>query len=205
MIGHDATANTCSCTDDSRDQPKPAYVRTTTSDTATPQITHPRSPSPPPQYRRKHDSETLEALLNHSGALNVDRDYQRSTSGVYEDDDSACTAPTVSAHATRPRSVRNPIPGPIVSVKCEFQTLTRLSRGQEISCLVTIEVPKGKWKPRHSDILYLPTRLVDTRSVQSDESEDVDEAMDEKALRLKDAAEQLYIRVPNWDTLDFRK
>jgi hypothetical protein len=199
-----STSNTLPVTD----PPPPAYDHDL-DHAPTPSITtqrtlRKRSISPPPKHRRQHDSDTLEALLKHSEAISAERGYQHTTSGNYGDDDSTSTAPTVSAYPNWPLSVRNPIPAPVVSVKCEFQTLTRLTRGQEISCLVTIEVPKGKWKPRHSELLCLPTRVNDTRSMQSDDSYDTDEELDEKALRLKDAAEQLYIKVPNWDKLDYR-
>ena len=51
--------------------------------------------------------------------------------------------------ALRPRSgtMKNPIPAPIVTVRSEFPTLNRSRQQQPLTCVVTVEVPDGHWRP----------------------------------------------------------
>ncbi|WPH02822.1 Hypothetical protein R9X50_00569000 [Acrodontium crateriforme] len=46
---------------------------------------------------------------------------------------------------------RNPIPAPTVTVRSEFPTLNKSRTAQNLTCLVTVEIPDGKWRPSVDD------------------------------------------------------
>ncbi|CAD6568955.1 MAG: hypothetical protein ASARMPRED_002242 [Alectoria sarmentosa] len=52
--------------------------------------------------------------------------------------------------------IKNPIPAPTVTVRSEYPTLTRSRQQQSLTCLVTIEVPEGKWRPDPADLRGAP-------------------------------------------------
>lgn len=51
---------------------------------------------------------------------------------------------------------KNPIPAPAVTVRSEYPTLSRSRQQQSLTCLVTIEVPDGKWSPDPADLRGAP-------------------------------------------------
>ena len=51
---------------------------------------------------------------------------------------------------------KHPLPPPIVTIRSEFPTLTRSRQQQTLTCLVTIEVPEGKWSPDPEDLKSAP-------------------------------------------------
>ena len=56
----------------------------------------------------------------------------------------------------RQSMTKNPIPPPTVTIRSEFPTLTRSRQQQTLTCLVTIEVPEGKWSPDPEDLQGAP-------------------------------------------------
>ena len=52
--------------------------------------------------------------------------------------------------------VKSPIPPPTVTVRSEFPTLSRSRQQQSLTCLVTVEVVEGKWRPDPEDVRGVP-------------------------------------------------
>lgn len=110
----------------------------------------------------------------------------------------------------RPGAIKNPIPAPIVTVRSEFPTLNRSRQQQPLTCVVTVEVPDGHWRPDMEDLrftplnaklppedIYSPVRsptVVSTRSIPVESRENLDEL-----------AEDLRTRVENWHGLEFQR
>ena len=136
---------------------------------------------------------------------------QHPSSGRRHDYDVQAMESEVSA---RPSAAKNPIPAPIVTVRSEFPTMNRLRQQQTLTCLITVEVPEGNWRPAVDDLRVPPTadpslveepqsaRLggfhqdarFDTRSIQYEPTENLDEV-----------AENLRKRVDNWHGLEFSR
>ncbi|KKA24905.1 von Willebrand and RING finger domain protein [Rasamsonia emersonii CBS 393.64] len=113
-----------------------------------------------------------------------------------------------------PRSgaIKNPIPAPIVTVRSEFPTLNRSRQQQPLTCLVTVEVPDGQWRPDMEDLrfaqpsdplpsedVYSPVR---SPTVSSSASRPVPYEPQEN---LDEIAEELRCRVDNWHGLEFQR
>lgn len=113
----------------------------------------------------------------------------------------------------RPGAIRNPIPPPVVTVRSEFPTLTRSRQQQPLTCLVTVEVPEGRWRPDmddlrftapntgaalHSEEIYSPARSpvapVRPPPQPLEPTEDLDRV-----------AEDLRARVDSWHGLEFQR
>lgn len=109
-----------------------------------------------------------------------------------------------------PRSnhTKNPIPAPIVTVRSEFPTLNRSRQQQSLTCLVTIEVPDGKWHPDPEDLRHAPPV---PPLPQIDEYEEKEPVARPRALSydapelLEEITEELRTRVDNWHGLDFQR
>ena len=107
---------------------------------------------------------------------------------------------------------KNPIPAPTVTVRSEFPTLSRSRQQQSLTCLVTIEVPEGKWSPDPADIRGAPI-LPSMQPQGSDtysrpkspaQNRQVDWPF-EPAEVLEEITEDLRVRVDNWHGLDFSR
>ncbi|KAI9879937.1 MAG: hypothetical protein M1830_006419 [Pleopsidium flavum] len=105
---------------------------------------------------------------------------------------------------------KNPIPSPTVTVRSEFPTLSRSRQQQSLTCLITIEVPDGKWSPDPDDLRSAPaippvarddgygrprSPMPSRQPMWSFESSEV----------LEEITEDLRIRVDNWHGLDFQR
>ncbi|EEP78422.1 conserved hypothetical protein [Uncinocarpus reesii 1704] len=115
-----------------------------------------------------------------------------------------------SALSPRPGVMKNPIPAPIVTVRSEFPTLNRSRQQQSLTCLVTIEVPGGKWHPDLETLRLAPlTPALPREELQSPlksahlshqipsrEQFELHQAFDE-------ITEELRTRVDNWHGLEF--
>lgn len=117
--------------------------------------------------------------------------------------------------------IKNPIPNPKVLIKSEFPTLSRSKDQQNLTCLVTVEVPEGKWQPDMEDLRSMRPRLSQTverthKYNASQASNKVQErpAQTTKAVmpdssetneELERVTEDLYSRVDNWHGLDFSR
>lgn len=105
---------------------------------------------------------------------------------------------------------RNPIPAPTVTVRSEFPTLSRSRQQQSLTCLITIEVPEGKWSPDPEDLRTTPS----PSSTHHDAGEPharsptggrhVDWPSESQEL-LEAVTEDLRVRVDNWHGLEFQR
>lgn len=108
----------------------------------------------------------------------------------------------------RPGVLRNPIPAPLVTIRSEFPTMNRSRQQQSLTCLITVEVPQGNWRPDGQDLRNGPpgqsqpdesysapvTTGQDSRSIQQEPEGNLDEV-----------AENLRTRVDNWHGLEFQR
>ena len=105
---------------------------------------------------------------------------------------------------------RNPIPPPLVTVRSEYPTLSRSRQSQTLTCLITIEVPEGKWSPDPGDLRGAPPlpplpqekEVVRPRSPSNDRQRDW---VIESPETLEQITEDLRVRVDNWHGLDFSR
>ena len=119
---------------------------------------------------------------------------------------------SMEADLSSPRTsiMKNPIPPPAVTVRSEFPTLSRSRQQQSLTCLITIEVPDGKWIPDPDDLRSVPPVSSYPRddgyrrsgspppTRQPVWSTDPPELLDE-------ITEDLRVRVDNWHGLDFQR
>lgn len=117
----------------------------------------------------------------------------------------------MEADLSSPRTThpKRPIPSPIVTVRSEYPSLTRSKLSQTLTCLITIEVPGGKWSPDAQD-LRLPAipnptqeKEVVSPKLPPPREEPVHDA--ESTEELDEVTEDLRARVENWHGLDFSR
>ncbi|QDS74914.1 hypothetical protein FKW77_004113 [Venturia effusa] len=117
---------------------------------------------------------------------------------------------------TSPRAMlRSPIPAPTVTVRSEFPTLTRSRQQQSLTCLITVEVPEGKWRPSPEDGLPQPQYPGGSASGMasdyggmkspSNASHRRNNSAAEIRYNLDEITEELHSRVDNWHGLDFSR
>lgn len=114
--------------------------------------------------------------------------------------------------STRLAATKNPIPPPTVTVRSEFPTLARSRQQQSLTCLVTIEVPTGKWHPDPEDMQAPPPAPIISQddtysSIKSPVSaNNTSQALSfEPPEALEEITEELRTRVDNWHGLDFSR
>lgn len=110
----------------------------------------------------------------------------------------------------RAGSTKNPIPPPTVTVRSEYPTLSRSRQQQSLTCLVTIEVPEGKWSPNLADLrgAPTPTTLNQENTFGSPKASEQGRGIDgafESPEALEEITEDLRVRVDNWHGLDFQR
>ncbi|MCJ1282275.1 hypothetical protein MMC26_001598 [Xylographa opegraphella] len=110
----------------------------------------------------------------------------------------------------RASMARNPIPPPLVTVRSEYPTLSRSRQSQTLTCLITIEVPEGKWSPDPGDLRGAPPlpQLPQEKEVVRSRSPSNDRQRDwviESPETLEQITEDLRVRVDNWHGLDFSR
>jgi hypothetical protein len=131
-------------------------------------------------------------------------DGQHTSSGRRHDYDVQAMESDLSP---RPGVAKNPIPAPIVTVRSEFPTMNRSRQQQTLTCLITVEVPEGNWRPDMDDLRHTPSGQSqpdepytgrfggqDARSIQYEPTENMDEV-----------SEELRNRVDNWHGLEFNR
>ncbi|KAL8807870.1 MAG: hypothetical protein Q9200_004510 [Gallowayella weberi] len=116
----------------------------------------------------------------------------------------------------RASMTKNPIPAPAVTVRSEYPTLSRSRQQQSLTCLVTIEVPEGKWSPDPADLRGAPI----LPPVQQEPNYPPSAARPgspasvrqrpndwpfESSEHLAEVTEDLRVRVDNWHGLDFQR
>lgn len=129
---------------------------------------------------------------------------------------------SVDSETASQRSARakNPIPNPTVTIKSEFPTLTKSRQPQNLTCLVTVEVPEGKWQPDIEDLRNMRPRLSQTVERNHRAGPSVTSARSAKQTKpppprmpeplesdeeLQRVTEDLHSRVDNWHGLDFSR
>ena len=107
---------------------------------------------------------------------------------------------------------KNPIPAPSVTVRSEYPTLTRSRQQQSLTCLVTVEVPEGKWRPDPADLRgapVLPPIQQDSNPFSNQTRSPVQPQQNnwqfESPEVLEEITEDLRTRVDNWHGLDFSR
>ncbi|KAK3697262.1 hypothetical protein LTR37_017574 [Vermiconidia calcicola] len=188
----------------------------------------PRCPQPSRQNTREHllpaEMRTDNYRYNgdhgrnesgDTGAIST-ADYAEThhTAGRRHDYDVQSMETTLSS----PRhNTRNPIPAPTVTVRSEFPTLSKSRHQQSLTCLVTVEVVDGKWRPNPDDLRSpppLPSTINDnvyqrsrpeSKSRPNREQNRPADSVHEDMHTLERVKEELYNRCENWHGLDFQR
>ncbi|KAK2734537.1 hypothetical protein FQN57_001642 [Myotisia sp. PD_48] len=109
----------------------------------------------------------------------------------------------------RPVTTKNLIPAPIVTVRSEFPTLNRSRQQQPLTCLVTIEVPDGKWSPDAETVRQAQTTTLpqeDPQATLKAQNRNTEPQLPVESDEVLDAiAEDLRERVDNWHGLEFQR
>lgn len=154
-------------------------------------------------------SITRQHMRSDSGATGVasSGDYAETHNGRRHDYDVQSMETSLSS----PRGLlRSPIPAPTVTVRSEFPTLSRSRQQQSLTCLVTVEVVDGKWRPDPEDIRTVPPlpSLHGSenfgRSKSPAHSRNFENTY-ESSESLDEITEDLHARVDNWHGLDFAR
>ncbi|KAF2648078.1 von Willebrand and RING finger domain-containing protein [Lophiostoma macrostomum CBS 122681] len=178
-----------------------------------------QSPHPP---RQRDSSLSRDRASDRMGSMS--RQHLRSDSGatgVASSGDYAAThdgrrhdydVQSMETSLSSPRGLlKSPIPPPTVTVRSEFPTLSRSRQQQSLTCLVTVEVVDGKWRPDPEDMRGappLPSIASATESLGRNKSPVRNRAFDtpyQSNEELDEITEDLHSRVDNWHGLDFSR
>jgi hypothetical protein len=150
-----------------------------------------------------------------SGGDSGDRDRERERerepqqNGVSRRHDYDVQSMETDLSSHRNSHTKNPIPAPIVTVRSEFPTLNRSRQQQSLTCLVTIEVPDGKWHPDPEDLRHgppiPPTTQEQDFAMKSPSSRQPNEMSYDPPDVLDEITEELRVRVDNWHGLEFSR
>lgn len=180
-----------------------------------------RYQSPHPRQRdsshsRDRGSERMgsmsrQHLRSDSGATGVasSAEYAATHDGRRHDYDVQSMETSLSS----PRGLlKSPIPAPTVTVRSEFPTLSRSRQQQSLTCLVTVEVVEGKWRPDPEDMRGAPPlpsiASATAESFGRPKSPARNRPFDgpyQSAEELDEITEDLHARVDNWHGLDFSR
>ena len=157
---------------------------------------------------RQHHSRNESS---HTGAVSSSDGYgdAHATSGRRHDYDVQSMETALSS--PRASITKNPIPAPSVTVRSEYPTLNRSRQQQSLTCLVTVEVPEGKWRPDPADLRgapVLPPAQQETNNFSRPKSPTQSQQTDwqtESSEVLEEITEDLRVRVDNWHGLDFSR
>lgn len=162
-------------------------------------------------------------MRSDSGATGAasSHDYAAAQDGRRHDYDVQSMETSLSSPRGLPK---NPIPAPTVTVRSEFPTLSRSRQQQSLTCLVTVEVVEGKWRPDPDDVRGAPggpqpSIAGTTESSHSNPNSfarpkspsrsrragyDFDTPYESEEV-LDEITEDLHSRVDNWHGLDFSR
>ncbi|KAF2836668.1 von Willebrand and RING finger domain-containing protein [Patellaria atrata CBS 101060] len=173
------------------------------------------------EYRQRDSSHSRE---RQDRVSNASRQHMRNDSGntgAASTDYADTHNPTGRRHdydvqsmetsLSSPRAViKNPIPAPTVTVRSEFPTLNRSRQQQSLTCLVTVEVVEGKWRPDPEDVRSAPPlpSILEGSQYGRSKSPAPSRALEniyEPAEVLESVTEDLHSRVDNWHGLDFSR
>jgi hypothetical protein len=136
-------------------------------------------------------------------------DYAEPQTGTGRRHDYDVHAMETDLTSPRTSAIKNPIPPPVVTVRSEFPTLNRSRQQQSLTCLVTIEVPEGKWHPSPHDLQHAPPvqslpQDDPYSSIKSPSRPPHTHPIPEEDLEaLEETTEELKARVDNWHGLEF--
>ncbi|GLI72387.1 hypothetical protein PoHVEF18_000559 [Penicillium ochrochloron] len=153
-----------------------------------------------PRQRQPHSRNGSAA-----GSSGDYHDGQHTSSGRRHDYDVQAMESDLSP---RPGVTKNPIPAPIVTVRSEFPTMNRSRQQQTLTCLITVEVPEGNWRPDVDDLRHPPagqSQLDEPYTGRFGGSQDARSIQYETAENLEEIAEDLRNRVDNWHGLEFQR
>ncbi|GAB7348693.1 hypothetical protein MBLNU459_g7437t1 [Dothideomycetes sp. NU459] len=174
-------------------------------------------PSPVPSRERSHK---YSVEPRHHG-----RNGSTATGGAHSSGDLAPesqTAPSrrhdydvqsMETSIAGPRNnTKNPIPAPTVTVRSEFPTLSRSRQQQSLTCLVTVEVVDGKWRPDPEDIrtppLAFTPRIGESPCIPQMRTPEVPRQLDfprDPPEVIERVTADLRNKVDNWHGLDFAR
>lgn len=174
------------------------------------------------QTRQRDSSHSRDRGSDRGGSIS--RNHGRSDSGatgLASSNDYAAThdgrrhdydVQSMETSLSSPRGLlKSPIPPPTVTVRSEFPTLSRSRQQQSLTCLITIEVVEGKWRPNPDDMRGappLPAIAATSEGYGRDKSPVVSrpsEPQYESTAVLDEITEDLHSRVDNWHGLDFSR
>ena len=177
-----------------------------------------------PNHARQRDSSHSRDPGSERGG-SISRQHGRSDSGatgLASNNDYAATheggrrhdydVQSTETSLVSPRGLlKSPIPAPTVTVRSEFPTLSRSRQQQSLTCLVTVEVVEGKWRPNPEDLRGappLPPIASGAEHFGRDKSPERNRQFDpqyESTEVLDEITEDLHARVDNWHGLDFSR
>ncbi|KAF2235771.1 von Willebrand and RING finger domain-containing protein [Viridothelium virens] len=167
------------------------------------------------RYDQRSGSYSRAHARNDSGATGMassagEREYTEAQHALSRRHDYDVSSMETNLSSPRSHAARNPIPPPNVTVRTEFPTLTRSRQQQSVTCLVTVEVMEGKWRPSPDDIRAAPPmpapRPDEFQSPQSPQAgRQRLQSIYESQEALDDITEELHSRVENWHGLDFSR
>ncbi|KAH7374335.1 Pleckstrin homology domain-containing protein [Pyrenochaeta sp. MPI-SDFR-AT-0127] len=177
---------------------------------------------PTNQSRQRDSSHSRDRGSDRGGSMS--RQHGRSDSGatgLASSNDYAAThegrrhdydVQSMESSLSSPRGLlKSPIPPPTVTVRSEFPTLSRSRQQQSLTCLVTVEVVEGKWRPNPEDLRGVPPLPTISSAAESygREKSPVNsrqfEPQFESTEALDEITEDLHARVDNWHGLDFSR
>lgn len=173
------------------------------------------------QQQREREIEEERQRAERMGAASRQQQHARNDSGATGVASSAdytdgrrhdYDVQSMETSLSSPRAMlRNPIPPPTVTVRSEFPTINRSRQQQSLTCLITVEVVEGKWRPDPEDMKVVqplpplastdnllrqnspaPSRLLNGRNY-------------ENQAALDEVTEDLHARVDNWHGLNFSR
>ncbi|KAJ8610971.1 hypothetical protein MRB53_038184 [Persea americana] len=122
-------------------------------------------------------------------------------------------APQISSTSSTPpvpAFLSSPIPPPIISLRSEYPSIQRSTKQQNLTCLVTVEVPQQKWLAHAQQLHLLPSTEPEVPAPADSaigstagDSEGKPQVLSADAAAA--TAEALRSCVDNWHGLDFSK
>jgi hypothetical protein len=139
-------------------------------------------------------------------------DYANEHAGHPRKHDYDLHAMETSVQAMQVKESKSTIPAPMVTVRSEYPTLNRSRQQQTVTCLVTIEVPEGKWQgqidetPHTPPVPPLPSDSgIGIGSMHRKHDTQLPPVAYESPDELEEVTEELRIRVDNWHGLEFQR
>ncbi|KAF2862381.1 hypothetical protein K470DRAFT_269030 [Piedraia hortae CBS 480.64] len=157
------------------------------------------------QQPRDLPSIAERALSVDTGLIStIDESEANYTHGRRHDYDVQSMETDLGANSTHCGSItsRNPIPPPTLTLRSEFPTLSRSRQPQSLTCLVTVEVVEGQWRPDPEDFGIRVPPVPATPTVAST-ARSASVSSDPYAMQA--VKDNLYRRVDNWHGLNFSR